>query len=369
MNYLWRHGDRMAIFGPQTKMRFLWYYPYFGQPPIGLHITMFCTSMKAFASDEQLEEWMPKINNFDIIGCYCQTEIGHGSDVASLKTTATLDRKTDEFVINTPSLDATKWWPGEMGRFANHALVFARLLVPDEEGNVNDYGIAPFIVQIREYKTHRHCKGIKTGDLGPKYGYSSKDNGWCTFDNVRVSRKAMLSRFTTIDKEGTFSLEGDPRVLYSTMLKTRVLIFCASHLISAACLLIAVRYSICRRQFRNISGKKEETKLLDYQTQQMKLFPQMALAWTQTISNEYVCGIFEKMLEEISKDEFGLLDIMHHFSSGFKSVQTQDTVDGCLVIRQSLGGAGYSSWSGIDRIISEYSPTPTFEGDNTVMAQ
>lgn len=273
MNYLWRHADRTAIFGPQTKMRFLWYYPFFGQPPIGLHITMFCTSMKAFASDEQLAEWMPRIDNFDIIGCYCQTEIGHGSDVASLKTTATLDRKTDEFVIHTPSLDATKWWPGEMGRFANHALVFARLLVPDEEGNVNDYGIAPFIVQIREYKTHRHCKGIKTGDLGPKFGYSSKDNGWCTFDNVRVSRKAMLSRFTTIDKEGTFSLEGDPRVLYSTMLKTRVLIFCASHLISAGCLLIAIRYSICRRQFRNISGKKEETKLLDYQTQQMKLFP------------------------------------------------------------------------------------------------
>lgn len=48
----------------------------------------------------------------------------------------------------------------------------------------------------------------------------------------------------------------------------------------------------------------------------------MALAWTNTISNEYVCGIFYKMLDEIAKDEFGLLDIMHHFSSGFKSVQT-----------------------------------------------
>lgn len=102
--------------------------------------------MKAFANDEQCAKWMPRIENFDIIGCYAQTEIGHGSDVAALKTTATYDFKTKEFVINTPSLDATKWWPGEMGRFANHALVFARLIVPDSEGNVNDYGIAPFIV-------------------------------------------------------------------------------------------------------------------------------------------------------------------------------------------------------------------------------
>ena len=160
-----------------------------------------------------------------------------------------------------------------MGRFANFALVFARLLVPDTEGNVNDYGLAPFIVQIREFNTHKHCKGIKTGDLGPKFGYGSKDNGWMTLDHVRVPKSHMLSRFSGLDEEGNFQLNGDPRILYSTMLKTRVLIFCASQYITGGMLLIAIRYSVVRRQFRNISGKKEETKLLDYQTQQMKLFP------------------------------------------------------------------------------------------------
>ena len=33
-----------------------------------------------------------------------------------------------------------------MGRNANHAIVFARLIVTDETGEKNDYGIAPFIV-------------------------------------------------------------------------------------------------------------------------------------------------------------------------------------------------------------------------------
>ena len=37
----------------------------------------------------------------------------------NLETTATFDRKTDEFVIETPTLTSTKWWPGDMGRFAN----------------------------------------------------------------------------------------------------------------------------------------------------------------------------------------------------------------------------------------------------------
>jgi len=39
------------------------------------------------------------------------------------------------------------------------------------------------------------------------------------------------------------------------------------------------------------------------------------------------------------------------------------------LIRQSIGGAGYSAWSGMQEIIQEYSPDVTFEGDNTVMAQ
>lgn len=72
--------------------------------------------------------------------------MGHGSDIASLETTATYDKKNDSFVIHTPNIRATKWWPGDMGRMANHAIVFARLIVPDEGGEVNDYGIAPFIV-------------------------------------------------------------------------------------------------------------------------------------------------------------------------------------------------------------------------------
>ena len=66
--------------------------------------------------------------------------------MAGLETKATFDRKTDEFVIDTPTMTATKWWPGELGRLANFALVFARLIIPDEDGEKNEYGVVPFIV-------------------------------------------------------------------------------------------------------------------------------------------------------------------------------------------------------------------------------
>jgi len=48
------------------------------------------------------------------------TELGHGSNVAGLETTATFDKETDEFIIHTPSLTATKWWIGGAAQTATH---------------------------------------------------------------------------------------------------------------------------------------------------------------------------------------------------------------------------------------------------------
>lgn len=112
--------------------------------------------------------------------------------MAGLETTAVFDKDTDEFIINTPTITATKWWPGDMGFFANHALVMARLLIKDESGSINDYGVAPFIVQIRNQDNHKYMPGAECGDMGPKLGYACKDNGWLTLQDVRIPRSNML---------------------------------------------------------------------------------------------------------------------------------------------------------------------------------
>lgn len=113
------------------------------------------------------------VTNVDFIGTYAQTELGHGSNVAGLETTATLDKETDEFVINTPSTTATKYWPGDMGRLSSHSIIFARLIIDG-----NDNGVMPFMVQTRDVETWKLRPGIKSGSLGTKIGYTSKDNGW-----------------------------------------------------------------------------------------------------------------------------------------------------------------------------------------------
>ena len=64
-----------------------------------------------------------------------------------------------------------------MGQFCSHALVFANMIIDGQK-----YGIMPFIVQIRDLNTWMPLKGIECGDMGPKMGYHSKNNGFCRFD-------------------------------------------------------------------------------------------------------------------------------------------------------------------------------------------
>lgn len=149
---------------------------------------------------------------------------------------------TDEFVIHTPTLTATKFWPGELGLFASHAIVFAKLII---DGNI--YGVSPFLVQLRDTDTWKLMKGVKAGDIGPKFGYHAKNNGWCTFNQVRIPRDQMLMRYTSVDNEGCFSIEGDVRALYSSMMDIRAQLIGHSCEYLSRGLTIGLRYSVIRR--------------------------------------------------------------------------------------------------------------------------
>lgn len=226
----------------KTDNQIWWNYQFQGVSPLFLHQTMFTKSLNFLGSEEQVKKWGQLVNDLKIIGCYAQTEIGHGSNVAALETTAILDKATDEFVIHTPSPRATKFWPGSLGVCSNFAMVFARCIA-----NEIDYGVQPFLVQVRAFDSHLAMPGCQLGDCGEKIGYQSVDNGYLSFDHVRIPRENLLCRFVYIDKEGNFELKGDPRTIYQIMVSTRLLImFGASHhLLVGAC--TATRYAVCRR--------------------------------------------------------------------------------------------------------------------------
>lgn len=167
----------------------------------GLHFYMFLDCLENFSTPEQIQKWLPLAKELKVMGSYCQTEIGHGSDVSGLMTTATFDKATDEFVVNTPDPRATKWWPGELGLYSSHTIIYAKLLI---DGRT--YGVFPFLVQLRDTKTWKLLPGVRAGDMGPKMGYNAKNNGWCQFSNVRIPRDQMLMKFAKVERDGSFSI-------------------------------------------------------------------------------------------------------------------------------------------------------------------
>ena len=77
-----------------------------------LHLGMFIPTLMSQASDEQQSHWLPKAMRLEAIGAYAQTELGHGTFVRGLETTATYDEESQEFIIHSPEDTSTKWWPG-----------------------------------------------------------------------------------------------------------------------------------------------------------------------------------------------------------------------------------------------------------------
>ncbi|KAJ2381828.1 hypothetical protein GGI23_007496, partial [Coemansia sp. RSA 2559] len=158
--------------------------------PFGLHRGMFIPTLQNQATPEQQELFLKPALNYEILGCYAQTEIGHGSNVQGLETTCTYVPETDEFEVHMPNIRACKWWIGSLGVTATHAMVMAQLIV-----NGKNWGPNPVVVPIRSTATHEPLKGVTVGDLGPKFGFNTMDNGFLLLDRVRVPRINLMQRY------------------------------------------------------------------------------------------------------------------------------------------------------------------------------
>lgn len=67
-----------------------------------------------YMNDEIFSEYiLEKVSVLNSLVNYVfQTELGHGTFLRGLETTATYDPKTEEFVLDSPTLTSHKWWPG-----------------------------------------------------------------------------------------------------------------------------------------------------------------------------------------------------------------------------------------------------------------
>uniref|UniRef100_A0A5B6Z5V7 Acyl-coenzyme A oxidase n=1 Tax=Davidia involucrata TaxID=16924 RepID=A0A5B6Z5V7_DAVIN len=344
-----------------SKLRF-----YVDEPAFtDLHWGMFVPAIKGQGTEEQQQKWLPLAYKMQIIGCYAQTELGHGSNVQGLETTATFDPKTDEFIIHSPTLTSSKWWPGGLGKVSTHAVVYARLITDGQ-----DHGVHGFIVQLRSLDDHSPLPGITVGDIGMKFGngaYNTMDNGVLKFDHFRIPRDQMLMRVSQVSREGKYSQSNVPRQLvYGTMVYVRQTIVADASCALSRAVCIATRYSAVRRQFGSQNGGPE-TQVIDYKTQQSRLFPLLASAYAFRFVGEWLKWLYTDVTQRLQANDFSTLPEAHACTAGLKSLTTTATADGIEECRKLCGGHGYLCSSGLPELFAVYVPACTYEGDNIVL--
>lgn len=219
-------------------------------------------TIEMLASDEQRERLLKPAKELKILAAYSLTELGHGSDLQQIQTTATYDANTKEFVFHTPSISATKFWPGALGFTSTHTVIFCRVV----SAQGKDHGVHPLLIQLRDMETHKVLPGVDVGDIGPKIAGNFIDHGYLKLNHYRQPQDALFQRFIKVNEDGSIqtSNEQASRLAYGGMLNQRIhMCFHCSYFI-ARMATIAVRYSHKRRQFWKKGSSGEEVAIIEY---------------------------------------------------------------------------------------------------------
>lgn len=344
---------------------------------IGVNLGLFLGCIRGNGTKAQQKFWTETKetqNLKGLYGCFGMTELAHGSNVAGLETTATFDKETDEFIINTPHIGATKWWIGGAAHSATHCSVYARLVVDNE-----DYGVKTFVVPLRD-SNHNLMPGVSVGDIGAKMGRDGIDNGWIQFSSVRIPRFFMLQKFCKVSRDGEVVLPPLEQLSYSALLGGRVQMVMDSFRWSARFVTIALRYAVGRRQFKSAAQPDgTETQLLNYPLHQRRLLPWLAQAYVFSVGAWKMEDTLAKVLDELDvavekNDMKAIMNSINDLKSVFidsaanKSTSTWLTADLIDQCRQSCGGHGYSSYNGFGKAYNDWVVQCTWEGDNSVLA-
>jgi glutaryl-CoA dehydrogenase len=124
-------------------------------------------AIHAFGSDEQTQEWLPRLASGEAIGCFGLTEPDSGSDPGSMRTRARRDG--EDWVLN-----GTKMWITN-GSVSDVAIVWAQ----------TDEGIRGFVVPC-------DVPGFSAPDIHKKLSLRASVTSELVLDDVRLPGTAVL---------------------------------------------------------------------------------------------------------------------------------------------------------------------------------
>lgn len=325
----------------------------------GVQFGLWGGSVYFLGTETHHKRWLTDVASVALPGAFAMTELGHGSNVRDLGTTATFDREAQEWVIHTPDELSRKEWIGNAACHARMATVFAQLIVDGER-----HGVHALVVPVRDAEGNV-LPGVSVQDCGHKLGLNGVDNGRLWFDQVRVPRDHLLDRFAQVGEDGVYhSPIASAGKRFFTMLSTlvagRVSVASAASSAAKSALAIAIRYGALRRQFGPNGGA--EVPILNYRTHQRRLMPLLARTYALNFALHDLVVRYARHDEEDSR-------AIEALAAGLKAYSTWHTTHTIQTARECCGGQGYLTLNRFADLKADTDIFTTFEGDNTVLMQ
>lgn len=190
----------------------------------GAHSNLCVNQLRRWGSAKQKETFLPKLVSGEHLGALAMSESGAGSDIMSMRTTATRDG--DDYVLN-----GSKMWitnaPG-----ADVLVVYAKT-----DPDAGTRGVSAFLVE-------RGTAGFSTPQKLDKLGMRGSDTSEVLFENCRIPEANLLA------EEGKGAA-----ILMSGLDYERVVLAGGSLGIMAACMDLVMPYIHDRKQFGRSIGE------------------------------------------------------------------------------------------------------------------
>ncbi|MDO8860810.1 acyl-CoA dehydrogenase family protein [Haliea sp. E1-2-M8] len=284
----------------------------------GIHSNIVAPYLSRHGSEEQKQQWLPRMVSGDAVGALAMTEPGAGSDVQSIRTNAVRDG--DEWVLNGSKIFITNGMHADL-------VIVAAITDPGKGAK----GTSLFLVDTS-------LPGFERGKKIEKIGQHASDTALLFFQDMRLPASALLGQE---NKGFVIMMEELPRERLGI----------AAQAVAAAegALDLTVDYVLERKAFGQAIGSFQNTrfKLADVRTE-------IALnrALYQQCADEYSRG-------ELTADKAAMLKLA--------SCEMQcDTIDDCL---QLFGGYGYTVEYPISRFYTDARVQRIYGGSSEIMRE
>ena len=329
----------------------------------GVNFALYTKSLLALGT--QKHEYLKK-RAFECkdLGCFMLTEMGHGSNVQGILTTANYIHSKRGFIVQTPVDIGMKFWIGNLAQTANMAVLFAQLIVDGE-----NEGVHCFVIRIRD-DDGNVLPGMTIGDCGKKMGQNGVDNGWVVFNGLHIPRDALLDRFSSIDENGKFKSQIKKKsqrfaIQISALTGGRLAVSISASLATFAGCSIGTRYCSVRRQFGDKT--RPEYSIMEYPLVHSKIA-------------QFNCSaLVYFMVPTIILQEWKYVDVfnlhdprvkeLHSISSYIKVASTWSSSQALAKVRELVGGHGYSVYSFLPSLMNYTEVNITWEGSNEILIQ